>query len=745
MAIQSTDRYFGRIAFIVGLLIFFALALDTALSKSPTNDEPIHLMRGAALAQSGDLSLQYEHPPLSHHLIGLLLPTEPTLAFVANLDARPANDRTAIAWELLWKSGLNVDRALFLARVPIIWAGLLLGAVLALWTQAATRHAAAVVAVMALYATASNLLASAALATTDFVAATTFFATVCAWWFYRQRPSRRRWLITGILLGLALGAKLTGALLIPILFILAYVHLRREPWWRPGTLAIGLLPVAGIVLWAVYLFQIGPWHGLIVPAPTYWTSWESVLTHVSEGHLAFFLGRMSSEGWLLYFPVALLIKTPIPALILCLVALVVLARSRAWQTAAFLLLPVVAILGTAIVSRLNIGFRHILPALPFLMVLGAMAAPMLWRKPITRIALILALGWAIVSGLTTHPDHLAYFNELVGGRGRDYLGDSNLDWGQDLKQLADYAREYLAQTGQPIAYSYTGMADLAYYGLEGQSIVQQYQAGQTDFTPANPPAGRYAINAGDLQGPGLILGALTESDLFDWFRHREPLTTLGGSIFVYDVAQQAEGTWIAHCLSPGPLLADPEAEQLVGRSGLRHLLFDCNTSWVFPENGAPGWYVLPLDMPLWINGWLKEPVPEIVYRHQANAYGPDYAIVYWPGSSRSPLYSDDVRRHTATAAGPATLWAFGARDREWITVWQASETTTAPLSIQAHLISDGEVQVADGLGFPADQWLAGDWFVQRHAFATPGHTLETGLYDYLTLESVGPALRLTAP
>ena len=153
-----------------------------------------------------------------------------------------------------------------------------------------------------------------------------------------------------------------------------------------------------------------------------------------------------------------------------------------------------------------------------------------------------------------------------------------------------------------------------------------------------------------MQGPGLILGMLTESDLFDSFPHREPLTTLGGSIFIYDVAQQAEGTWIAHCLSPGPLLADPEVEQLVGRSDLRHLLFDCNSSWVFPENGAPGWYVLPLDVPLWINSWLKEPVPEIVYRHQANAYGPDYAVVYWPGSSRGPLFADDVRRYPAAAA-----------------------------------------------------------------------------------------------
>ena len=35
------------------------------------------------------------------------------------------------------------------------------------------------------------------------------------------------------------------------------------------------------------------------------------------------------------------------------------------------------------------------------------------------------------------PDYLAFFNELAGGPGRgpEYLVDSNIDWGQDVKKL----------------------------------------------------------------------------------------------------------------------------------------------------------------------------------------------------------------------------------------------------------------------------------------------------------------------
>ena len=93
----------------------------------------------------------------------------------------------------------------------------------------------------------------------------------------------------------------------------------------------------------------------------------------------------------------------------------------------------------------------------------------------------------------------------------------------------------------------------------------------------------------------------------------------------------------------------------------------------------------------------------------------------------------------------AVLRGYGARGAEWLTLWRVGQATAAPLSVQAHLLAaDGTRQVADGLGYSADQWRPGDWFAQRYAFAAPGVALETGLYNYATLERAGPTSTLTA-
>ena len=53
-----------------------------------------------------------------------------------------------------------------------------------------------------------------------------------------------------------------------------------------------------------------------------------------------------------------------------------------------------------------------------------------------RIALTALLGWQIVSGVLSHPDYIAYTNELAGSRPDRILADSDLDWGQDMGRLA---------------------------------------------------------------------------------------------------------------------------------------------------------------------------------------------------------------------------------------------------------------------------------------------------------------------
>lgn len=187
---------------------------------------------------------------------------------------------------------------------------------------------------------------------------------------------------------------------------------------------------------------------------------------------AYLLGEYSMTGWPSYFPIAFLLKTPLATLLLFgagLTALLLgqrgpLAREEeagastpaAAETAepaarSLLLLGLAVFAATvaagAVASRLNIGHRHLLPLYPVVFVVAGAAAS--WRRTRFGRVLVPAAGlWLAASTLLSHPHHLAYFNELVGGprHGHRYLADGNLDLGQDLERLAAYARERPGET-----------------------------------------------------------------------------------------------------------------------------------------------------------------------------------------------------------------------------------------------------------------------------------------------------------
>ena len=83
-----------------------------------------------------------------------------------------------------------------------------------------------------------------------------------------------------------------------------------------------------------------------------------------------------------YFPAAFVIKMTIGFLIL--LAMVPFARAL-WQKelrreVVFLLLPPVIFFGSAMSAKVDIGIRHILPIMPFLIVLVARARRSRWRS-----------------------------------------------------------------------------------------------------------------------------------------------------------------------------------------------------------------------------------------------------------------------------------------------------------------------------------------------------------------------------
>src|SRR5262249_15540544 len=147
-----------------------------------------------------------------------------------------------------------------------------------------------------------------------------------------------------------------------------------------------------------------------------------------------------------YFPVAFLIKTQLPLILLLLLTAFMVLGRRSFE-GKMLILAVAVYACAALKSNINIGVRHLLPIYPLLIVWVSQAV----RWPIEPLGTNLAKGvaiaglafWYLFSTLSIHPYYLAYFNELVGGpqNGYMYLLDSNVDHSQDLKRLSLYLHE----------------------------------------------------------------------------------------------------------------------------------------------------------------------------------------------------------------------------------------------------------------------------------------------------------------
>jgi len=408
-----------------------------------------------------------------------------------------------------------------------------------------------------------NILAHGRYSTTD--AGGTAFLLLAAFLLWRMwRHGGWSWIriiAAGIGIGLALGSKLSTSIFLPIFAILAILPLYGRLWqlkdsvYRVMQLLLASL-IGAFVLWLIYGLEWGSaqftsdWTGFLegvsLPMPTYWAGLDQILSISAGGRPSFLLGEFSTTGWWYYFPVALAVKTPLLLMILfVLSALLLLWDSKSRSNAVFLLMPAVVYFLISMQSALNIGYRHLLPILPFLLVLISGLATVKLAKPsfVARspafgpAVLVMALISLVVIDLLIHPSYLSYFNVIAGGpdNGHNILVDSNLDWGQDLKRL----RLWMDENGEDrIKLSWFGTAepefyDIAYDPLPG--LPYHFDLWwNSPFNPLDPEPGLYAISASNLwEVP------LEEKTVFAWFRDREPDDKIGYSIHIYRVGDDA--------------------------------------------------------------------------------------------------------------------------------------------------------------------------------------------------------------
>ncbi|MFP4394726.1 MAG: phospholipid carrier-dependent glycosyltransferase, partial [Anaerolineales bacterium] len=369
----------ARRLWLLPLLMYFLLTAWSARANSLTIDEGLHIASGYTILRTGDYRLVEEHPPLVKLWVALpLLPLrslpDPTTlpaweAVASQADATESLPLLQMAQQLLYPH-TPTARWLLPARLMQALLGVLLLATLARWGCDLWGWRGGALAV-ALAALDPNLIAHGAIAGTDLGATTFIVLSLFVAQRFLHRPTRAHTLLTGVTLGLTLATKLTALLLGPALGLAALWHLWRAPTreararlFRRGLLVLAL---TGATFWAVYGFQIGKVPGVPgvpfpVPAAAHAIPILRLLGHSSGGHQAYLLGQNSTHGWWYYFPVAFLLKTPLPALILALLALLRrLAQRRPLGPGLAPALFALVYIATSLLSSLNIGYRHLLP------------------------------------------------------------------------------------------------------------------------------------------------------------------------------------------------------------------------------------------------------------------------------------------------------------------------------------------------------------------------------------------------
>jgi len=575
MLLRMQNRSFVRRQFLRRQAIALALAglllcvfgvqmVHVALLYSANWDEAHHLYDGYLILTQRDYRANAEVPPLVKIVAALpILRLHPALPGTFG----GGQTRNAFLAGRAFVFGNGGDRLLFPARMACMGFSLLTAALI---FGAGWRFFGALAGLCALllFVFDPNGLAHGTLISTDMASACFLLAGVYG--FYRFSVERSwRWLLaTGLLAGLAMVAKFTGILVAPMLLLIAVAEgIRRRDAGAAARLlagAVAILTCAWVVIWMFYSFRYAAAPGGLGLSPvlgSYFASmpnkadatklallarfhllpeaylWGLANTkHMEWEYTSYFLGRVHRHGPWQYFPMAFLIKSTLPLLILLLLAPVAWRRSRAGygRELIFLLVPVGVYFGVITMSHFDIGARHLMPVYPFLYLVAGAATAMLLRRG--RGWAVLAAGllvWQIMTTERVAPNYMAYGNEAWGGplQVRRYLSDANVDWGQQLKTVKLYLDQNHISSCW-FAYFPDGAVQPEDYGISCKRLPTPSGLWWFQLPMEVPPRieGTVLISESDLDGVESGDGVLNP---YEGFRNLQPAAILQDGVYVY--------------------------------------------------------------------------------------------------------------------------------------------------------------------------------------------------------------------
>ncbi|PIN68903.1 hypothetical protein COV93_07565 [Candidatus Woesearchaeota archaeon CG11_big_fil_rev_8_21_14_0_20_43_8] len=495
---------------IVGglLLLFLVFSVSSMAREGLTNDELAHIAASYSYITEFDFRLNPEHPPLVK-----LMSDVPLLFTDMKLPADWRQmDQNSVGKALLYNEDLG--RNLFLARLPIVLIGLLIGFVIFIFAKGLHSKRAGYLALF-LFAFSPLMIAHSHYVTTDAGITLFMLLSVYSFWRYTNDQSRKNLIYTGISLGLSLAAKFTGLYVIGILGIIGIIFalkkhktkvsfFRSKQTWKIASALILIVAIGFSVLILTYGIK---------ESPRYIAGLKFVVAHSSDfGHAQYLMGMHSIDGWWYYFPLAFLFKTPIPTLLLVILS-IIFYRKR--EDDYFLFAPIAVYLFFFMTGKIDIGIRHIMPIYPFIFILISRLAD--HKDKILKFVIPLLCIWYAVSSLMIFPHYISYFNEAIrSDNGHKYLIDSNIDWGQGLPEL----KRYLDKNGieEQIYLGYSGFDNATIHGIDWQK------------EHCFPQEGIHAISVNNLMN---IYNE--EQPCIDWILDYEPIAKVGYSIWIYDI------------------------------------------------------------------------------------------------------------------------------------------------------------------------------------------------------------------
>jgi hypothetical protein len=297
-------------------------------------------------------------------------------------------------------------------------------------------------------------------------------------------------------------------------------------------LAMGL--VAFVVIEALYLFP---------SEPLLYVKGMRMVNANHDPNYDTYLAGLLDKKFFSYFAVVWLVKEPLASIALVVVGLVAVIRSQKYSLLdkLFLLAPPAALFAAHSLLADALGIRYIIPAMAFTYLIGGVGlaeligSGVLWKRAAAGALCV----WLAVAAIGIYPDHLSYFNEAAclvkdpGKTGLDggsrcgplWLDDSNVDWGEGLKQLKAWGNQHAK--GRPIHLAYFGSFPPEVYGQAYEKVDYQqlFEA---------PKPGLYAVSA-HMVARIPPLSEKYGNGAGAWLRRTPPAAIVGHCLYIYDI------------------------------------------------------------------------------------------------------------------------------------------------------------------------------------------------------------------